>query len=137
MNINSTKKLHLTKPNHNCKPGDCSVEDRKACRAEIRDMVVESDNILMQSTLLEIGSFVTGLMTAGTALATFTGNANVALGIAGSVVGGAATVGLQSLYRSKEEQAEEKFYAAFDRAEQTGCYEHDELYRWYREHVTI
>ena len=137
MNISSTK-LHLTNAKLSnkalaCKPGDCSAQDREACRAEIRDMVVHSDNTLVSGTLIHIGSLFASAAAAGFALGTLSGTTNAVIGVAGALIGGAATVGLHTLHKGKDKQAAQQFKAAFDRAEDTGCYQRDELYQWYLE----
>jgi hypothetical protein len=136
MNISSTK-LHLTtlQKQNNCKPADCSDEAREECRGEIQDMVIQADNSLVVGTLMMAGSLAIGLLTGGAAIGTLSGQHGTGLGLAGTVIGGAATVGLHIARKKKESQAIQQMDAAFQRADETGCYSRDELYRWYQENV--
>lgn len=131
MNISSSTR-HLTTPRSACKPGDCPVEERKKCRQEIRDMVIESDNALVVSTLFMVGAMAAGVLTAGQAIGTMTGSIGTGIGIVGTAVGGVATAGLYTMKGKKEEQALTRFNQAFDRADETGCYTRAELFEWYR-----
>ena len=134
MNISSSMR-HLTTHRSACKPGDCPVEERKKCRQEIRDMVIESDNALVTSTLFTAGAVVAGFLTAGQAIGTLTGSLGTGLGIVGTVIGGAATAGCYTMKVKKDQEAISKFQEAFERADETGCYTREELYDWYRRSV--
>jgi outer membrane lipoprotein SlyB len=98
-------------------------------------MVIQADNSLVVGTLMMAGSVVTGLLAAVAGVGTLSGQFGTTLGLAGTLVGGAAAVGLHLATNEKDSQAKQQMYAAFQRADETGCYTRDELYRWYRENV--
>lgn len=128
MNISSTK-LHLTRlPQKTpCPTGDCPQDARAECRAELRDMVTVADNKLVIGTVSKAGAVIAGTLGFGA----FTSGG--ALGMAGAAVGGAAAIGLAVYGFQQEKSAKEEFRAAFQKADETGCYTREELYQWYEE----
>lgn len=136
MRISSTR-LHLTNratgaPNSSaCESGDCSADERAQCRADLRDMVTMADNKLVTSLFPKLGGGLAGVGALGLGIKTAQGAIGPAVGVTGTLVAGAAGVGLY-LYGNKQEKlAEEMFNAAFDKADETGCYTREELYQWY------
>jgi len=116
-----------------CRPGSCSGEEMEQCRAEIRDMVIEADNILTYGTLALAGTFVAptiGFFLAGTLQAS-----SPSLAMASAAIGGVAGLGSFLYSRHLDGVATEAMEAAYQRADDTGCYTREELYRWYRDHV--
>lgn len=130
MNITSTR-FRPTQSQPACKPGDCGADQRKQCRQEIRDMVIQADNHLVGSTLYMAGRMVAGMATAGAIVGALVGNVDTGMCVAASVIGGAATFGLHHLKTSKDDQAKAKMSEALTRVDETGCYTREELFEWY------
>ena len=131
MNITRTN-IRPIAPRVACKPGDCGADQRKECRQEIRNMVIEADNHLVASTLYMAGRLVAGVATAGAVVGLLTGNANTGMTLAATVIGGAATFGLHHMKTSKDAQAIAKMGEAIAKVDETGCYTREELFEWYR-----